>query len=570
MSVPAYSHIVVVIMENHDYGEIIGNSSAPYINSLAAGGALLTNYTAITHPSQPNYFALYAGSTFGTSSDNLVSEPDPTIATILQSAGRTFAGYVESGATDVNHNPWESFPEGTTVERDFSLFPTTATSDFASLPTVSFVIPNLNDDMHNGTVAQGDTWLQNNLSAYAAWAKANNALLIVTWDEGDVSPNDQVATILYGADVVPGTYSAAYNHYNLLSTILAAYGLTGPNYAATAAPIGNGVFGATVCFAAGTRIRTKRGEVPIEQLKIGDKVVTQSGQEEPIVWIGTGNVLVMPGRRSAATSVIVRKNALGDNVPYGDLRLTKGHSLHLDGVLIPVEFLVNHRSIVWDDRARELAIYHIELPKHAVLLANGAPAESYRDDGNRWLYHNANTGWSLPPQEPCAPVLTGGPVVDGIWRQLLDRAGPRTEMPTTNDPDLHLLVDGRRIDAHYRVGSIYAFRLFAPPHSVRILSRAAVPGELGVARDPRLLGVALEKITLWQGPNLTLMEANDIALVEGFHAFETVNGLRWTNGNALLPEMLFAGFKGPIELELRVGCTTNYPLVGTSTQQHAA
>jgi hypothetical protein len=159
MAVPAYDHIVVVIMENHDENEIIGNVQAPYINSLAAGGALLTDYTAITHPSQPNYFALYAGSTFGTADDNPHAEPDPTLDTILTGAGKTFTGYVEQLGSDINHNPWDSFPEGASVQQDFSLFPTTASGDFAALPTVSFVIPGVGDDMHNGSIAQGDTWL---------------------------------------------------------------------------------------------------------------------------------------------------------------------------------------------------------------------------------------------------------------------------------------------------------------------------------------------------------------------------------------------------------------------------
>ena len=140
--------------------------------------------------------------------------------------------------------------------------------------------------------------------------------------------------------------------------------------------------------------------------------MTLSGEARPIAWIGTGRVLATRGRRNAATPVIVRKGALADNVPHRDLRVTKGHALYLDGVLIPVEFLVNHRSILWDDRAQEVTIYHIELETHDVLLANGAPAESYRDDGNRWLFQNANSGWDLPPQAACAPVLTGGPVVD--------------------------------------------------------------------------------------------------------------------------------------------------------------
>ena len=126
--------------------------------------------------------------------------------------------------------------------------------------------------------------------------------------------------------------------------------------------------------------------------------------------------------------------------------MTKAHSLYIDDVLIPVEFLVNHRTILWDDRAQEVEIYHVELDSHDVLVANGAPAESYRDDGNRWLFQNANSGWHLPPQDPYAPVLTGGPVVDGVWRRLLDRAGPRALPPMTDDPDLHLVIDGARLD----------------------------------------------------------------------------------------------------------------------------
>src|SRR6185437_10217715 len=246
MAVPGYDHIVVVMMENHGYSQIIGSPDAPYINSLASSGALLTNYTAITHPSEPNYFALYAGSTFGITDDNHYTEPDPTLATILQGAGRTFTGYVEHPDTSYDHNPWESFPEAFSVEKDFATFPTSA--NFSTLSSVSFIAPNVDHDMHNGTVAQGDTWLQANLNSYAQWAKANNSLLMVVWDEsGDTSPNNQVAAILYGANVIPGTYNTAYNHYNTLSTILAAFNLNGPNNAATAATIN--VFGRTISSA---------------------------------------------------------------------------------------------------------------------------------------------------------------------------------------------------------------------------------------------------------------------------------------------------------------------------------
>ena len=87
-----------------------------------------------------------------------------------------------------------------------------------------------------------------------------------------------------------------------------------------------------------------------------------------------------------------------------DLRITKAHALYIDGVLIPVEELINYRSILWDDRAQEVAVYHIELETHDVLIANGAPAESYRDDGNRWLFRNASASWLQPLQPPCAPL----------------------------------------------------------------------------------------------------------------------------------------------------------------------
>ena len=206
----------------------------------------------------------------------------------------------------------------------------------------------------------------------------------------------------------------------------------------------------------------------------------------PIQWIGIGSVLATRGRRNAATPVIVRKSALAPNVPNRDLRLTKGHALHLDGVLVPVECLVNHRSIVWDDRAQEVSLYHIELPAHDVLLANGAPAESYRDDGNRWLFRNANTGWDLPPQETCAPLLMGGPKVDALWRSLLQRDGARPGLPTTDEPDLHLMVDGSRLDAEY----LRPWRVRIPPaaaaaDSPACLTRRCTTGARSGTRSAR-------------------------------------------------------------------------------------
>ena len=330
---------------------------------------------------------------------------------------------------------------------------------------------------------------------------------------------------------------------------------------ATASADGSSV--ATLCFCVDTYIRTPYGDRRVQDLQVGDIVSTFGGGVRPIVWIGLGKVLATPGRRGAATPAIVRKGALAPNVPGRDLHLTKGHALYLDDVLIPVEFLINHRSIVWDDRAREVELYHIELDAHDVLIADGAPAESYRDDGNRWLFRNSNSGWNLPPLTHFAPVLTGGPVVDAAWRRILDRAGPRPGLPLTEDPDLHLSVNGRRIDAVSCAAGAYAFELPTGVSEVRIVSRAGSPAELGLARDPRRLGVALRWMVLRQG---TITRSLDIAselLHQGVHAFEADNKFRWTDGDALLPAGWFAGLSGAFSLALRITAMANYPLEGT-------
>jgi hypothetical protein len=338
---------------------------------------------------------------------------------------------------------------------------------------------------------------------------------------------------------------------NLPGTFTSASDFTVTNVAA-------GADVAVVCFLAGTHILTESGEIAVEDLVICERVITHSGEAKPIKWIGVGKVLATRGQRGAATPVIVRKGALGLNVPTQDLRVTKGHALYIDGVLIPVEELINQRSILWDDRAQEVEFYHIELDTHDVLIANGTPAESYRGDGNRWLFQNANSGWNVPPQEPCAPLLTSGPVVDAIWRRLLERTGLCHALAITRDPDLHLLVDGKRVDAIERHDDRYVFRLAAKPRAIRVRSRSAVPQELGVARDPRRLGVALRRIVLAQPRRQHVVEADAASLIDGYHAFEQDNGIRWTDGDAAVPAGLFAGMSGAGMLILNLGQTTQY------------
>jgi acid phosphatase len=232
-ALPTPAHVVVVVMENRSFDEILGKRQAPYIAQLAAGGASFTRSFAIAHPSEPNYFALFSGSTQDIKDDGNYSVDAPTLAGALAAAGRSFAGYAEKGSPR-KHNPWESFADSSGVERDLSSWP----SDFGALPTVSFVIPNLDDDMHDGSVAQGDAWLRRHLGAYADWCRTHDSLLIVTFDEDDDSGSDnRIPTVIYGARVEPGRYSERIDDYTLLRTIEAMYGLPPLGLSADRQPI---------------------------------------------------------------------------------------------------------------------------------------------------------------------------------------------------------------------------------------------------------------------------------------------------------------------------------------------
>ncbi len=246
-AVPTPAHVVIVMNENKNYGQVIGDPDAAYSNSLARNGALFTNSHGIGHPSQPNYIALFSGSTQGVTDDNgPVSFTGANLATELSGAGLTFAGYSEDlpavGSQVLTyadyakrHNPWSDFTNVPAADNQpFSAFPT----NFNNLPTVSFVIPNLDDDMHDGTIAEGDAWLQQNIGAYATWAKTHNSLLIYTFDEDDdTDTTNQIPTIIYGQGVQTGSYGENITHYNVLRTIEDMYGIGRLGNSSSASPI---------------------------------------------------------------------------------------------------------------------------------------------------------------------------------------------------------------------------------------------------------------------------------------------------------------------------------------------
>jgi len=234
-------------MENHSYGSIIGSQDARYLNRLARQGALLTRSYAVTHPSEPNYLALFSGSTQGISSDQCpVRLHGPNLAADLIAAGLTFRGYSEglpaagssacaAGGYARKHVPWADFTNiPGSASQPFRQF---AATRFARLPAVSFVIPDLCHDMHDCPVATGDAWLRAHLGGYAAWAMTHDSLLIVTWDENDGSPGNQIPTIVAGQPVRPGRYGQPVTHYSVLRTLEALYRLPPLGHAGTASPV---------------------------------------------------------------------------------------------------------------------------------------------------------------------------------------------------------------------------------------------------------------------------------------------------------------------------------------------
>jgi len=272
---PPPDHIVIVIEENKGYSDVIKSPNAPYINALAKAGANFTNYHGLHHPSQPNYLELFSGSNHGVCDDTCPPPGSPyatgNLAAALTAKSLTFAGYAEQLPNDLafctsdeyarKHCPWLDFSGiPASMSFDTARFPQTA-AGFAALPTISFVIPDLLDDMHysSGTtnnipieVKHGDAWLKKNLGAYATWAMTHNSLLVVTWDEdsshyGNPCPNgidtpsaqypNLIPTIIVGQHVKAGGNGTMYTHYNLLRTIEDIYGLTPLGGSANAQPI---------------------------------------------------------------------------------------------------------------------------------------------------------------------------------------------------------------------------------------------------------------------------------------------------------------------------------------------
>jgi phospholipase C len=255
---PTYRHVVWIWMENHSLGDIIGNTSqAPYVNSLAASCGLATDYHVTTHPSLPNYLAATSGTAQGslpatTYLDCDVSVVcDMTVGSIF-GQGESWKAYEESmpsncyksnsGEYAVRHNPavyYTSLSGCASTDVPYTQLATDLADN--ALPAFSFITPNLIDDMHDGTIAQGDAWLSSHLPAIlnSREYRAGTTAVFITWDEGSggypiedcdntttTNSSCRVPTIVISPSTPAGTKSRTFfDHYSLLATTEQLLGL---------------------------------------------------------------------------------------------------------------------------------------------------------------------------------------------------------------------------------------------------------------------------------------------------------------------------------------------------------
>ena len=322
-----------------------------------------------------------------------------------------------------------------------------------------------------------------------------------------------------------------------------------------ATPVLNGDTAYIACFASGTRIMTARGEVAVEHLRKGDLVATATGTA-PIVWLGHS---CLDCRRHPrpwdVRPVRVAAGAFAPGVPRRDLLLSPDHAVFVDGSLIPVRYLINGATIAQEE-ADAVTYWHVELPEHGVLLAEGLPCESFLDTGNRPAFADGGTGGRVEPDAAlavwaargCAPLVTEGEALLAARQRLFERALTMGHAPE-DDPGLHLLADGRVIRPASVGGRRYRFALDRACRSVRLASRAAAPAETRPeSGDHRRLGVMVTRLALRQGDARREIPLG-ILDGAGWHTVEGEGAWRWTDGDAALP----LATAEPLELEVELG-----------------
>jgi hypothetical protein len=334
---------------------------------------------------------------------------------------------------------------------------------------------------------------------------------------------------------------------------LALSGLTGGGaWAVQATATGGGTSLAVVpvCYVAGTRILTPDGPRAIETLTPGTRVMTWNGQALPVKWLGHRRIdLARHPDPLQLAPIRIRRAALAPGVPERDLLVSPDHALFLDGMLIAARQLVNGSSIVQETGIAAVTYWHLELDRHAIVLAEGAAAETYLDTGNREFFFGASGVAARDPTDAagpapdrargsCAPFVWDEKRVRPVWDQLAARAARLGRPPalpsTTTDPGLHLRTSRGSQSPLAREGGTHCFALPAGVTTVQLLSRTARPIDTRPwLEDRRRLGAYVRSLRLLSGTEWQDIPLDHPQLTTGWWAVEP-GPRRWTDGAAML------------------------------------
>ncbi|GAJ29207.1 Hint domain-containing protein [Acidomonas methanolica] len=312
------------------------------------------------------------------------------------------------------------------------------------------------------------------------------------------------------------------------------------------------------CYLAQTLIRTDRGDVAVEDLRIGDQVVAfdwENGRDSlrEIVWVGKARTVARPHLPDdeAGYPVRVLKDAIADGVPYKDMLITSEHCLFFEGKFIPVRMLVNGRSVFYDKTIRSYDYYHVETERHSVIMADGVLSESYLDTGNHRAFRRQEgnvisflNSRNLTWDDAAAPLGVAQDFAEPLHQRIAARAEAaglerQEEAPElTTDADLHLMLDNGAIVSKLRENNgRVMFMLPTGVTSVRLVSRASRPADVigPFVDDRRYFGVAVGEITMFESGHTVAIRSHLTEKgLDGWNDLQWED-TRWTSGSALLP-----------------------------------
>ena len=459
---------------------------------------------------------------------------------VADSKGDLFGTTRSGGDSNGDGTVFEIVNNGSNADPSYATTPTTlAEFDFTdgANPNGNLII-DANGDLFGTTQDGADESLGNGNGT--VFEIVNNAT--AANPSYDATPNTLVSfTGLGGAD--PGSEPSNGLTVDSNGDLFGATSGGGANDAGTVFEVGNsGFVSSPPCYARGTRILTDRGEVAVEELRIGDLAVTLSGARRPIVWIGRRALDISRHPDPAVVRPVrVSKGAFGAGLPHRDLWLSPGHNIAFEGVLMPISALVNSVSVAQIDQQR-IEYWHVELDAHDILFAEGLPAESYLDCGNRTAFANGGAFSEAHPDfEPrhwadtCLPLMKEGPPVARTKARLIERLAKQGHL-VDQEADPHLLVDGLRVAPIRLSETRLAFVLAPGGRKIELRSKLFVPAHtIAESADARELGLCVGRLQI-DGSDLALED--DKLCASGWREAEHTGGRfahRWTTGGPPLP-----------------------------------